>query len=137
MRWRRRRLLLSVLVGLPFLVRPAEGQAITTLHVVEPDLADPDARARERGFPVGRTPVLTDPSAFFLRDADRRLVVPFKTLSRWGADRAVGTAPLKWMLATFRPTVGPNATVKLQLKRQGVPRRPAEWFRRTRRPPSP
>jgi hypothetical protein len=83
-----------------------------SLYVANPM---PQTRTLEQvsfGFPLAIQPAITDLSQLILRDA-AQVQVPcqFKALSRWGADRSVSTAPLKWVLASFRATVPGYATI--------------------------
>jgi hypothetical protein len=84
----------------------------------------PQARTLEPvsvGFPLGLDQAVTDVNQLILRDA-ALVQVPcqFKALTRWGADRSVTTAPLKWVLATFRATVPPFVTTSFQVELGGA-----------------
>jgi hypothetical protein len=97
---------------------PVLSQLPVPIHVVNPTSV---ARALEPvsvGFPVAKVPTpIMDPATFELRNSSGQPVpCQFKVLSRWGADRSVATAPLKWVLASFRPASVPaNSTVSFSV----------------------
>jgi hypothetical protein len=80
------------------------------VHVVNPTSQSRTLEPVSFGVPIPQQPPVTDLGSLVLKNAAGQAVpAQFKALSRWGADRSVLAAPLKWVLVTVRPTLGPNA----------------------------
>jgi hypothetical protein len=87
------------------------------LHVVNPTAQARTLEPVSFGVPVPQVPPVFDAGTLVVRDASLQLVpAQMKVLSRWGADRSVPTAPLKWVLVTLRPTIAANATADFTLE---------------------
>lgn len=95
---------------------PAQAVPLVALKVVNGASVDRIQEPVSVGVPVAAAMNLYQPYGIRVLDPLGNVIpAQFKVLTRWGGVRTDATKPIRWLSATFRADVGPNATVDYQL----------------------